>query len=445
MTSARFWFAVLGLVILIGLAFDVWIRVFPSRQPEAPNSSPGGIRDPNAEASSRPALQPGTHLEGTNPVDRTPEDGDETRRRRLTVRVLGPDGNRVRDVSLGLYAVSNGHERHVPCLTEPEENGDCVLVAADRSCADDCDWPADLPMRLDVYSRHHGRLSADVDVGQALVVARYPESSSRVEEGSLEVTFADFVPMHGTRMWVGILPSGEDFTARRGWTEAVVPTRGANSGKVLFDHVRCDEYELHVLESMQVIDTEKVTIHPGKNEVTLAVPEILAKTFTVNLRVPDGQEGDNMVLFLGVNRLSREQKLDHNLCARIERLPIGDYVFAHLPPSESPGEYGPVHVDGNEDVTFLPQPMNSLRASILNSTGCLAKAGFRDGDVITAINGEPFSDYSSLHKAYYHDSLGDGRIHYTIQRGGSAIEIVLSKEEVAAPSSWGGLMQPSMR
>jgi hypothetical protein len=41
---------------------------------------------------------------------------------------------------------------------------------------------------------------------------------------------------------------------------------------VLFDHVLCDEYVLHVLESMQVIDTEKLTIHPGENEVTIAMP-----------------------------------------------------------------------------------------------------------------------------------------------------------------------------
>jgi hypothetical protein len=364
----------------------------------------------------------------------------------LIARVLAPDGSRVPDAIFLLYCVEDRGDRAVDISADLVSNGEYRILPTKHEGKEGGPWPAGSKMRLDVTCERYGKVSAEIESTQRFVEVQYSEQRTPAEAATLMVRLVDYNPASvDPRITIGLLPSNEDPKTHRGWIEAGVPDQGPDLGKVVFSHLDCREYTLFVLELMATIGTQSVSVHPGENGVTVSMHALLSSLFTMTVFVPDGREGDGLVLFLGQNRTGRGGKLDANLRATFDRLPASDYVFAHLPASKVGGGYGRIHVEASGEATFCPEPMNSLKVTLFNSDGVLARAGFVDGDVITSINDEPFNDYPSLFHAYNSRDESDAGLRYTIQRGRTTKEIYLGRQSAQDSPHWGGLIQPFLR
>jgi hypothetical protein len=364
----------------------------------------------------------------------------------LIARVLAPDGSRVPDAIFLLYCVEDRGDRAVDISADLVSNGEYRILPTTHEGKEGGPWPAGSKMRLDVTCQRYGKVSAGIESAQRFVELQYSEARVPDEAATLFVRLVDYHPgSSDPTITIGLLPLNEDPKTRRGWIEAGVPDHGPDLGKVVFSHLNCREYALFVLEMMATIGSQTADVHPGENRVTVSMSAVLASLFTVKVFVPDGQEGDGLVLFLGQNQTGRSGKLDANLRATFDRLPAGDYVFAHLPASKVGGGYGRIHVVGSGEATFHPEPMNSLKVTLLNSDGVLARAGFMDGDVITSINDEPFHDYPTLIHAYHSRDESVAAFRYTIQRGHTTKDIYLGRQSVQDSPHWGGLIQPFLR
>jgi hypothetical protein len=359
----------------------------------------------------------------------------------LKVRVLAPDGSLVPDAFFALFCFEEANISRVEISAEAQSIGEYRILPATVGNEKTTSWPDCEKMRLDVTCDRYGKVTAAIASGERSVEVRFADRGMENEPSTLTVRLVDYSPVKESTILVALLPSNEDPTARRGWIEEEIPDEGPDVGKAVFTGLECQKYSLFVLERLSTIVSRVVDIHAGMNEVMVSLPPLL----TVTVFVPDGQEKDELVLFLGPNPIGRSRHLDANLQAVFDRLPAGDYVFTHIPVSGTGGGYERFRVESTCVVTFRPTPMNSLIVRMTTSVGVFARAGFRDGDVITRINGESFHDYPSLHNAYYKLLSGVDMVKYTVQRDHAMTDIYVGMKSVSDTLNWGALIQPFER
>lgn len=341
------------------------------------------------------------------------------------------------DAYFALFCVEDAGIGRIEISAEAESTGEYWIVPATIGGEKASSWPDCAKMRIDVTCDRYGKVSAEIARGERTVEVRFVDHGIDDSPNRLTVRLLDYSPVKESTIHVALLPSNEDPMARRGWIEEAVP----DDGKVVLSGLECQRYSLFVLECSSTIVSQVVDIHAGENEVRVSMPPLL----TVTVFVPDGREKDQLVLFVGPNPLGRGRHLDANLQAAFDRLPAGDYVFTHIPATGSGGGYEKFHVEASCVLTFRPTPMNALIVKMTNSVGVFARAGFRDGDVITRINGESFHDYPSLHDAYYKLVENVNTVKYSIQRDHAMKEIRVSMNSVQDTLNWGALLQPYVR
>jgi hypothetical protein len=193
-----------------------------------------------------------------------------------------------------------------------------------------------------------------------------------------------------------------------------------------------------VLEGLCKLATRDVDVHSGDNEVDID----LATLLSVTVRVPEGSEGDELDIICGSNPLGRSRKLDRNLEAAFDCMPAGTYVFTHTSKAVPGGAYGAIDLTSSGTYTFCSAPMNALKVELFFSDGVLGRAGFRDGDIVYAINGERFCDHATLHRSYYHMDMNPGSVLYSVRRGRATKEIAVDWASVIDTFHWAGVLRP---
>jgi hypothetical protein len=85
---------------------------------------------------------------------------------------------------------------------------------------------------------------------------------------------------------------------------------------------------------------------------------------------------------------------------------------------------------------------NALRVTVTDANGALARAGFRDGDVIVGVGGEPFQD--EQHALSMLVRLAQGAVDCDVQRESSRLVVRLESTAVA-PGQAGGRLDACVR
>jgi len=184
---------------------------------------------------------------------------------------------------------------------------------------------------------------------------------------------------------------------------------------------------------------QPVHLVAGENRLSTAVPPLYA----LEVVFPDAGASGSLQVSPDAegSRGSRHTNFSEG-AARIEGLVAGRYrvqawgqgikngtAFVDVPAS------GPLH--------FEPAPINALRIQVTDETGPLAEAGFQSGDMIVAINGQPFEGEEQL--AIMGAFLqGASEVKVTIDRGGEELEFTVDPRKLMGGNP-GGSVDPTVR
>jgi len=185
------------------------------------------------------------------------------------------------------------------------------------------------------------------------------------------------------------------------------------------------------------IVVEQVTLSAGQNEIALPVPAL----YDLVVRVPPS------IKRLGIRNLASSSS-----SFRLFEAQNGKVVFQDLPAGTYrliTGGFYPkfmtVEVPAPGEVQFEAEIINALRVIIRNPEGSLAKAGFKQDDIIIALDGKEFNGMKEM-SAAFREATSRGRIEATVIRGGNMLKLTLPLGEGGfLEKELGGYLQPTTR
>ncbi len=181
-------------------------------------------------------------------------------------------------------------------------------------------------------------------------------------------------------------------------------------------------YELVVsilLDSFRSIPAARipVTLRAGDNDLAVPLPAV----YTLTVRT--GEEVSRLTL----RATSPEEP--HNLWltkkpanGRIvfPRLPAGEYAL-----SDERGRQMSIRIPDQVDVVYTPREMNAMRVIVTDPAGFLARAGFRNGDVIVGVDGKRFANRREM-QMRLQLAMTQEKARFLVVRGGRETEITTS-------------------
>ncbi len=271
--------------------------------------------------------------------------------------------------------------------------------------------------KVTVQSGEHGKLERKIDPDQGeLHVVFEPQCELRVA-----------VTGHGDRSLRVVVEPRSDADSNRGWrsysnAKAIDADGTADMGTLQPGPVRVllMRGEGQHVWGLPVAELD-VTLPSGPHSVTLVAPEM----YDLVVHAPGCKKGDHFNLQLqsldGEGQWIGGTELDESLRARFEGLAAGSYVL-----NAWGSEQGQMEVTvPSGEITFEPIAINAVRVSGLKEGKAFARAGFRNGDVIThvgehAIAGAQYFNRISL-------ALVDGDVTFEVLRSGKVVQVVVSK------------------
>ncbi|MCA8961090.1 MAG: hypothetical protein KDC38_11285, partial [Planctomycetes bacterium] len=321
----------------------------------------------------------------------------------IVVTARGPSGERVEDLSVGLEFESENSSwsGSAPVI----DRGDGTFWALPRGAGRGIEESADTKVTLTVRSERFGsqvvELAPDqrevevVFVEPARLDVRLDGYGGHSAQGLISVTLKDAAGHEGPSM----MPDSEG-VAR---FDAVTP---GELTAVLRVKTTSDRW------STTEIGSQAVSVTEGENETTIVLPplyrlavvfgELGARTHA-SLRGADG------------NMTQRWGEIDSATKTIVfDQTPAGRYTI-----EVGGGLGGQMTVDvlGDSTVDFVEDQVNALRVSVRDDAGKLAQAGFRDGDMIVALDGKPFRSSAELRLAVS-GLMAQKEVTATVQRGG---------------------------
>jgi len=129
--------------------------------------------------------------------------------------------------------------------------------------------------------------------------------------------------------------------------------------------------------------------------------------------------------------------------ASFPRLPAGEYRVAAF-------RGGPLDLEMTASLPdegvlrFRPEEQNALSVAIHRADGLLARWGLRDGDVVTAIDGEELSDLDGIRTALAR-AAGRTRVTLSVRRGEGTALVAIDGTALGDPRRLGGDLAPASR
>ncbi len=361
----------------------------------------------------------------------------------LVVKVVGPDGALLEGVSFSIRIDrarrgdwSGGVE------AERKQNGN-VWVPLDAVNDDDVDllapWPEDMKVFLVARTEALGEKSVEFSAGTRALQVKFSSPAMLVAtvagyvgsgyEGRLHLSL-DRADLESSRRSFSHVREGigADGTQKLGPVES-----GSWRLKLLLQPSSGNQWE------QQEITALDLTLAPGENSATIAIPAI----YSLTIEVPDATEGYVQIKPVGRDEsANRGLQLDASGRITVEGLAAGEYVVTVMAGGE-PG-FMRVRVPTAGTVRFQAMPVNALVVSIEKEEGRLFKAGFRAGDVVVAIDGKEFSTTMELQGVMV-GALSKKDVAFTILRGRDRLEVKLDGREFMNPFELGGSLEPTSR
>lgn len=378
----------------------------------------------------------------------------------LRVLAIGPDGRPLGDVQFWVTGGTRGQPH--PIRVNRDADGAFVLGFAsgslDTTRAGEDDGAPPTPLRLHARSSLHGERSVVVsDARETVTVvfqaAAYLEVHAPGYRGSVleghcgisvwspdELAGLDAEQPRRARRWgwQGYYTFDQDDRARIG------PLSPGAYTAVLWVAPWGDR-----VSAGTAIEATRhpIALGSGTQVVTLALPLVHALTVVVE----GASEGENVGLnpidagpddnfrgetWIGVDAQGR---------GTIHGLPPGRYRLARQGPDGSEHSMA-VTVPAAAPVRFAPDPRDRMRVTVVTEDGALGRAGLQSGDLIAALDGQPFRDpvqFARLLRA----STAE-RVTLTVWRGGDVLTAPIERTALAdglvGGTGLGGTLTPAV-
>ncbi len=182
-----------------------------------------------------------------------------------------------------------------------------------------------------------------------------------------------------------------------------------------------------------------ITLAPGANAVKIALPAFHSLT----VLCAGAEPGSNFHIWRSVlDARPITAEIDDQGRASVEHLTPGEYAISL--PNENGVGVMTVQVPGPAQVVFAPQAVDALRVAVTSEDGRLARAGFRDGDLIIGVDGAEFENAQQMMFLLMSHSAA-ARVQLNILRGGVRLEIAASLSEWTREQTLGGTLLPAAR
>jgi membrane-associated protease RseP (regulator of RpoE activity) len=195
-------------------------------------------------------------------------------------------------------------------------------------------------------------------------------------------------------------------------------------------------FDGHVLARLSV------DLRAGDNRVPIRIPELS----TLTVRVPGATKGSQVRV-----EPARRPKSGMN-GAKLAASDGGLVVCPEL----VAGVWRVSTVVGGEDqemlvrvpvageVTFAPTSISGLAVTVDDESGLLAKAGFKTGDVITAMDGVEIDSMRRLDFCFF-GARGHATAAVVVRRGGGDVRLTIDPAKFGVRGDYGGAWEPVLR
>lgn len=263
-----------------------------------------------------------------------------------------------------------------------------------------------------------------------------------LEAATVELAISGFASSeHAGALTVGLTSAttGEDAFGR--WSDTQAPDP---EGRITLGPVETGDYDLTLYagrgERWEALpaETRRITLVPGKNAVSLPMPRL----YSLAVADPEGKPGGSLALDIEARHgMSLRARLDDTGRAVFAPLPEGRYQLRRG--DDATGAMR-VTLPGPAEIVFRPQPYNALRVTVTDAGSVWAKAGFQDGDMVVAIDGDELESLDELRLAHAALPAKD-RVTLAVLRGGSRIELRVNARELFGGSATGGRVEWATR
>ncbi len=264
---------------------------------------------------------------------------------------------------------------------------------------------------------------------------------------TLQVTIPGFVGGHYVDRVRFFLDRAGDGVAKYGWGADGTP--GRDDGVATLGPVEAGRYRLvmRISDNRQggwmqnEVASREVSLSSGENGMTMAIPTLHVLT----VRIPAGGEGRLQFQLQMVGKAAQRWR-------QVEVGKDGTVTFNDLPPGEwrltctggsAPGVMQ-VSVPAAGPVDFTPMSVTALRVVLLDRNGQLAAAGFRDGDLVVALEGREITSLLDL-QLLQSAARVKKEITFTVLRGAEKSELTLDARFVNDAARLGGSLEPATR
>jgi hypothetical protein len=335
----------------------------------------------------------------------------------VVVRVLDPKGDPVADPTFELGYRSEGSSSSSGGNEFPmQPDGSYLVVHHSSGRKPGGTW------WIAAESETHGRKEVEYKRGDVKeIVIRFGETAT------VELTIAGFAGADGADMLTAALvPAAADASDR--FHHGMDSTAPDAEGCVRLGPVETGEYDVTLYtgseDRMRLrAGTKRVTLVPGANPVTMPMPRL----YTVTVRDPE-RKPDTLTSLEAPDGNYFDGVADEVDRVVFTALPEGRYRLART--DDATGAMR-ITLPGPTEVVFRKQPFDAFRVIFENPENAWANAGFLDGDLIVAVDGNELDSPEELRTAEAALRAAD-KATLGILRAGGRVTLTVNPKELFA-------------
>lgn len=198
-------------------------------------------------------------------------------------------------------------------------------------------------------------------------------------------------------------------------------------------------YRVALLCESNWVGEREVTLGPGENQVSFAMPSL--HRVTVQFGPEAAGSGANLTPVEGGNR-SYYGAIGESGRAEFDGVVGGEYRIQYW--GQSGQGLMTIYVNGDLAVSFEPQTIDALRVTIRDPAGKLAELGFEHGDLIIGMEETEFESLEQM-QLLYSTQMAKEETILIVMRAGAKFEIVTNLRAITGGAGQGGDIRPATR